>query len=86
MKKTAILFIFSGLIMLSISACNNILEPFATESDESLLADAKIHMDKYEWDLAIAKFADMSENFLTGRDVKLIHASAYAGKLISIPT
>ena len=81
MKRILPSTIFIAVTLFSLLGCGqNILESFSKVSDESLLVDARIHMDKYEWDLAIAKFTDMSAEFLATREIKFLHASAYAGK------
>lgn len=74
MKK--IIFLFFILM-----GCGNIFKQMSrSTTDEALLFSAKMHMDEGSWALAIADFDSMSASFKTDREVKALHASAYAGK------
>ncbi len=70
-----------SLGLVSTSCSSNILDEFAKkDTNEALLFEAKKDMNDSEWTAAIAKFADMSSDFLAQRDVKLQNAKAYAGR------
>lgn len=59
----------------------NILSEFAKEdTNQALLQAAKIHINKGEYGDAIAEFASMTSDYLAKREVKVVYASAYAGR------
>lgn len=70
-----------ALLVVSAASCSvNILEEFADkESNEALLVEAKIQINKRQWQAAINLFNDMTPAFLAQRDVVVLHASAYGG-------
>lgn len=69
------------LILGFLPSCTvNIMEEFGDPlSDEALLFEAKQLINAGSYTAAVAKFADMTPEFLADREVKIIHASAYAG-------
>lgn len=82
MKMKAMIFFFLFCCAFNLSCTSsNVLSAFAKkDTNEALLKSAKIHIDKSEWVEALAQFDDMSTDYLALRDVKVIKASAYAGK------
>lgn len=59
----------------------NILSEFGDPTtDKALLYGAQMLIDEGDWTGAIEKFADMSTDFRSGRDVRALEASAYAGR------
>lgn len=59
----------------------NILSEFGdATTDEALLFDAKMKIDSQDWTGAIEKFAEMSDDFRSSREVRAIEASAFAGR------
>lgn len=70
------------LVFIMASCTNsNLLSEFAKkDTDEALLRSAKIHIDKSEWGEAIAAFDQMSATYTAKREVKIVQASAYAGR------
>ncbi len=65
-----------------VTGCSvNILKEFGDPTtDKALLFDAQMLIDDGDWTGAIDKFADMSTTFRSGRDVRALEASAYAGR------
>ena len=60
---------------------SNVLSEFAKkDTNEALLKAAKIHINKSEWSEAIARFGEMTSDYLAQREVKVIEASAYGGR------
>src|SRR5258708_35606771 len=67
------------IFLLSVS-CRNFLSPSSKTSDDSLLVDAQIAMNKKDYTSALGKFKLMSAAYLLQRDVIALNASAYAGR------
>lgn len=74
--------IFAILCFFILTGCSvNILSEFGDKTtDEALLFDAQMLIDDSDWTGAIEKFEDMSSGFRTGREVRALEASAYAGR------
>ena len=77
LKRTAAMV----LVLATLPSCTvNILETFGDPTtDEALLFDAKELLDAGSYTAALAKFSEMTPEFLAEREVKILHASAYAG-------
>jgi hypothetical protein len=61
--------------------CANIFSEMADKNtDKALLYETKRQLGKGEWDAAINQINLMSTEYQTRRDVKVLKASAYAGK------
>ena len=79
MRALKILMILSYFIVTGCSV--NILNEFGdATTDKALLFDAQMLIDDGDWTGAINKFADMSTDFRASRDVRVLEASAYAGR------
>lgn len=72
----------SVFMMLAISSCSvNILDPFAKkDTDQALLDEAKIELNKGSYSSAIELFDEMSSDFRQKNRVVPYYASAYAGR------
>lgn len=70
-----------AVLVWALPSCSvNILETFADPTtNEALLYDAKMLINEGDYSTALTKFAGMSSDFLALRDVRVLHASAYAG-------
>jgi len=69
--------IFISVFLLSCNIWEHLADK---ETDEALLFEAKILMNKSQWTEAIALFGKMSTEFLALDDVIVQHASAYSGR------
>lgn len=78
-SKIAVALLFASLGALGCGSAN-ILVDFGSETDQSLLFDAKQKMNKGNWSGAIENFNKMSTEYLDRRDVKFFQANAYAGR------
>lgn len=71
---------FSALLFWPLVSCN-IFEGFADKtSEDAILIEAKKLLDAKKYTEAIAKFEELGATTLNGRDVKILYASAYAGR------
>jgi len=76
MKSATVVLVTLGCLSCSV----NILEEFGDQTtDDALFYQAKMLINDGDYQGAIDAFADMSPEFLARREVKGIHASAYAG-------
>ncbi len=69
------------LLVTALPSCSvNILETFAdTQTDAALFYDAKMKINNGDYTGALGQFSLMSADYLDRREVKSVHASAYAG-------
>lgn len=62
-------------------SCANAFQEMADKStDKAKFYDAKLKLDKSDWTGAITVLTSLSTNFAARRDVKIVLASAYAGR------
>lgn len=81
MSVLRIISVVMAVLFFCTSCSVNLLENFADKNtNESLFVDAKRHVDKGEYDLALEKIALMTGSFSSEDRVILLSASAYAGK------
>lgn len=72
--QVAIIYIFN-------CGCANIFNEMADKTtDKALLYETKLKLGKGEWDGALEQIALMSADYQLRRDIKVLKASAYAGK------
>lgn len=79
--RTSVFIRSLALLVWALPSCSvNILETFGDPTtNEALLYDAKMLINEGDYATALTKFAEMSSDFLATRDVRVLHASAYAG-------
>jgi hypothetical protein len=74
----ALLLAFAFLWM---GGCANIFEEMSEkDTDEAILYDAKKLIAEGKWDSGLTKISELSTDYQAKRDVKMLEASAYAGK------
>lgn len=75
------IFLLGLVFCTALPSCSvNILETFAdTQTDAALFFDAKMRINNGDYTGALGQFSLMSSAYLDRREVKGVHASAYAG-------
>ncbi len=72
------LFVLSSFLLIG---CENIFAPMSSaDTNEALLYSARMHTDRGEWTEALEDFDQMTADYLAQREVKVFHASVYAGR------
>lgn len=82
LRRKVYYLVSATVILLSNLSCSvNVLENFADKtSNAALFEDAKILINKGDYDEALVKFEAMKGSYLTDRHILLWKASAYGGK------
>jgi hypothetical protein len=77
-----LLAIFGLAVLIPNLSCSvNALEGFSDKySNDALFVDAKMQINKGNFDSALSKISDMSPDFQARREVRMLAASAYGGK------
>lgn len=80
MKKLLTLLQIFLLASVLLSCANAFLEMSDKTTDKAKLYDARLRLDKSDWSGAITVLTSLSSGYLEKREVKVLLASAYAGR------